>query len=113
MPSLFKRARGLLLCVAMASTAAGQILPAQLSQPASEPAKQAAQDPLGRDTPSGTVFGFLQAAQAGNYSTASQYLQMTNAKRLAQGEELATKLQAAMDRAFTGNLRRISTQPEG
>jgi MscS family membrane protein len=111
--SLFKRARGLLLCVVMASTAAGQLLPAQLSQPASEPAKQAAQDPLGRDTASGTVFGFLQAAQAGNYSTASQYLQMTNAKRLAQGEELATKLQAAMDRAFTGNLRRISTQPEG
>ena len=28
-----------------------------------------AADPLGRDTPSGTLYGFLQAAQAGNYST--------------------------------------------
>jgi MscS family membrane protein len=112
MPSFFKRAHGLLLCLAMASTAAAQ-LPAPLGTPAPEPAKQAAQDPLGRDTPSGTIFGFLQAAQSGNFSTAAQYLQMTNARRLAQGEELATKLELVMDRAFTGNLRRISSQPEG
>jgi MscS family membrane protein len=38
---------------------------------------------------------------------------MTNAKRLSQGDELATKLKVVMDRAFTGNLRRISSQPEG
>jgi MscS family membrane protein len=109
MPSFFKRAHGLLLCVAMAATAAAQLLP---TQPAAAPAK-APQDPLDRDTPSGTVFGFLQAAQAGNYSTAAQYLQMNNSKRLAQGEDLATKLKIVMDRGFTGNLRRISTQPEG
>jgi MscS family membrane protein len=110
MPSFFKRAHGLLLCVAMAATAAAQLLP---TQPAAAPAKQAPQDPLGRDTPSGTVFGFLQAAQAGNYSTAAQYLQMNNSKRLAQGENLATKLKVVMDRGFTGNLRRIGNQPEG
>ena len=38
---------------------------------------------------------------------------MTNAKRAAQGEELATKLKSVMDRAFSGNLRLISNQPEG
>jgi len=73
----------------------------------------ASTDPLGRDTPSGTVFGFLQAAQAGNYNTAAEYLQMSAVKRQSQGADLAAKLKALMDRAFVGSLRRISTQPEG
>jgi MscS family membrane protein len=111
MSSFFTRAQWVLFYVAIATAAAGQLLPTQSGTPA--PAKQATQDPLGRDTPSGAVFGFLQAAQSGNYSTAAQYLQMTNAKRLSQGDELATKLKVVMDRAFTGNLRRISSQPEG
>ena len=38
-------------------------------------------DPLGRETPSGTVLGFLQAAQFGNYKTASDYLQISAARR--------------------------------
>ena len=70
-------------------------------------------DPLGRNTPSGTLYGFLQAAQSGNYSTAAQYLQMSPARRLTQGEDIATKLKLVIDRAFTGDLRRISNQPEG
>ncbi len=113
MSSFFKRAHWLLFCVAISAVAAGQLLPTQLSTPASASANQAAQDPLGRDTPSGTVFGFLQAAQSGNYSTAAQYLQMSNARRLTQGEDLAAKLKVVMDRAFTGNLRAISNQRDG
>jgi MscS family membrane protein len=70
-------------------------------------------DSLGRDTPSGAVLGFLQAAQAGNYRLAADYLQMSVARRQSQGPELATKLKALMDRAFVGSLRRLSTQPEG
>jgi len=110
----FKRASWLLLCVALSVAATGQLLPTQPAQAtgsATQPAP--ASDPLGRTTPSGTVYGFLQAAQSGNYSIAAQYLQMTNARRASQGEELATKLKAVMDRAFSGNLRLISTQPEG
>jgi len=113
MPSFFTRAKWLLFYIAISTVAAGQLLPTQAGASAPTPAKQATQDPLGRDTPSGAVFGFLQAAQAGNYSTAAQYLQMTNARRAAQGDELATKLKVVMDRAFSGNLRRISNQPEG
>ena len=41
-------------------------------------------DELGRGTPSGAVFGFLQAAQAGNYKTAADYLQMSTARRQSQ-----------------------------
>lgn len=69
-------------------------------------------DPLGRETPYGTVFGFLEAAQAGNYSIAAQYLQMSPARRQAQGDALAMKLNVAMNRSFVGNLL-PSKQPEG
>jgi MscS family membrane protein len=113
MASFFKRARWILFCVVLATIAGAQLLPTQLSTPASGTANQAASDPLGRDTPSGTVYGFLQAAQAGNYSTAAQYLQMSNAKRVTQGEDLASKLKLIMDRAFRGDLRRISNQRDG
>jgi MscS family membrane protein len=112
MSSFFKRARWILFYAVLSTAAVGQLLPAQPAK-ATAPTNQATQDPLGRDTPSGTVFGFLQAAESGNYSTAAQYLQMTNAKRLTQGEDLANKLKLVMDRAFTGNLRAISDQRDG
>src|SRR5713226_9129774 len=70
-------------------------------------------DPLGRETPSGTVLGFLQAAQFGNYKTASDYLQFSAARRQSQGPDLAEKLKVLMDRAFVTGLRRLSTSPEG
>jgi MscS family membrane protein len=70
-------------------------------------------DELGRGTPSGTVLGFLQAAQAGNYKTAADYLQLSAARRQSQGPDLAEKLKVLMDRAFVGSLRRLSTSPEG
>jgi len=78
-------------------------------------AKQASQstDGLGRDTPSGTVLGFLQTAQSGNYQAAADYLQMSASRRQQQGADVATKLKDLMDRAFVGRLGRISTNPEG
>jgi len=79
---------------------------------AQEPAPASA-DPLGRDTPSGTVLGFLQAAQAGNYKTAADYLQMSAVRRQSQGADLAEKLKVLMDRTFVGSLRRLSTNSEG
>jgi MscS family membrane protein len=69
-------------------------------------------DQLGRDTPYGTVFGFLQSAQTGDYSIAAQYLQMSPARRQAEGDAVAMKLNTAMNRAFAGSLR-PSRQPEG
>ena len=70
-------------------------------------------DPLGRQTPNGTLFGFLQAAQARDYTTAVRYLQMSPARRDTQGEQIATQLKVDLDRAFVGSLRAISTNPEG
>jgi MscS family membrane protein len=74
---------------------------------------QPASDPLGRDTPSGSVLGFLQAAQNGNYRSAADYLQMSAARRQSQGADVAEKLKILMDRAFVGSLRKLSTRPEG
>ena len=86
----------------------------QLLQPApAANSSKASTDSLGRGTPYGTVFGFLQAAQAGNYGIADQYLQMGAARRQSQGEGLAEKLKTVMDSAFPGSLKRVSTQPEG
>lgn len=70
-------------------------------------------DPLGRSTPHGTVLGFLQVAQKGNYKEAAQYLQLSNTERLARGEELARELHALMDNAFLGRVSAITEHPEG
>ncbi len=82
----------------------------QGSTPGSTSSKSS--DQLGRDTPYGTVYGFLQAAQAGDYSIAAQYLQMSAARRQSEGDAMAMKLYVAMNSAFAGNLR-PSRQPEG
>ena len=114
--SLLTRALWLPLCLAMILSArAYQVLPGQPSAGGNgtAPANGAAADPLGRNTPSGTLYGFLQAAQSGSYSIAGQYLQMSPARRLTQGEDIAAKLKLVIDRSFSGDLRRISSQPEG
>ena len=86
----------------------------QILQPSTTPAGSTTlADPLGRGTPSGSVLGFLQAAQSGNYKIAAQYLQMSAAHRQSEGEQTATKLKLVMDRAFAGSLKHVSTQPEG
>jgi MscS family membrane protein len=87
---------------------------AQLLQPATENNKtdSAPVDPLGRQTPNGTLFGFLQAVQAESYGKAALYLQMSPARRDALGEKLANELKAVLDRAFVGSLRSIGNNPE-
>jgi MscS family membrane protein len=84
----------------------------QSAAPANSSPKAPA-DALGRDTPYGTVFGFLQAAQSGNYGIAAQYLQLSGARRQSEGESVAANLKVVMDRAYAGSLKSVSTQPEG
>jgi MscS family membrane protein len=70
-------------------------------------------DPLGRDTPSGTVLGFLQAGQNGTFKTAADYLQLSATRRQSQGPDLAEKVKALMDRAFVGSVQHLSKRGEG
>jgi MscS family membrane protein len=81
--------------------------------PAAKPAESPATDPLGRTTPRGTVIGFLQAAQSAHLDSAAQYFQQTRARHPANQDELVTQLKALMDRAYVGNINRISDLPEG
>ncbi|MGA7769941.1 MAG: mechanosensitive ion channel family protein [Candidatus Sulfotelmatobacter sp.] len=96
-------------CLTSARTALSQALPS--STPATT-AATAPVDPLGRTTPSGTMLGFLQAAQSGDYGIAAQYLQMSAARRQSEGEQLATKLKVVLDSAFTGRFKNF-TQADG
>ncbi len=96
-------------CLISADAALGQALPLP-SPPKAAPNGTA--DPLGRATPSGTMLGFLQAAQAGDYGIAAQYLQLNPARRQSEGEQLATKLKVVLDQAFTGRFNNF-TQSDG
>jgi MscS family membrane protein len=102
----------LILCVLIRLPAWGQITLQEPSE-TKKPAQTSPTDPLGRDTPNGTLFGFLQAMQNGSYLTGAQYLQMSPARRAREGELVARELKALLDGAFVGSLRSISTSPEG
>jgi MscS family membrane protein len=96
-------------CLISADAAFGQALPLPAPGPA---APNATVDPLGRTTPSGAMLGFLQAAQAGDYGIAAQYLQMSPARRQSEGEQMASKLKVVLDLAFTGRFNNF-TQADG
>lgn len=110
-----KRLSLFLLCLALAAPGWGQKSLTQILQPPSAAKADASApvDPLGRQTPNGTLFGFLQAVQTGNYLNAAQYLQLSPARRESQGEQVAIALKTVLDRAFVGSLKSISTNPEG
>jgi MscS family membrane protein len=94
------------------TTLSAQTALTQALQPSSAPPANAATDPLGRNTPSNSVLGFLKASTAGDDSIAAQYLQMNPAHRQAEGEQTAKKLKFVLDRVFVGNYSRFN-QPEG
>jgi MscS family membrane protein len=112
MDSFLKRAT-LLLCLAVCGTAWGQSLPLPLGKTAPATPANSSSDPLNRDTPSGTLFGFLEAAQSRSFTTAAQYFQMPAAKRQAEGADLALKLKMVMDTAFQGSLKKVSSEANG
>jgi len=105
-----------LLSVALVAWSIPSSAQASITQ-ALQPAAPAAaanntNDPLGRNTPSNSILGFLKAAQAGDYSIAAQYLQMSPARRQSEGEQIAAKLKFALDHSFAGSLSHYN-QPEG
>jgi len=113
--SSFPRTKTLLLltlCLVVALPLTAQSpLSGMLSPSSSTP--NSPTDPLGRNTPSGSILGFLQAAQSGNYSIAAQYLQMNPARRQSEGEQIANHLNAVLNSpAFSGRVGTF-TQPEG
>src|SRR5713226_9436786 len=81
---------------------------------ATTPSVAAPADPLelGRETPRGTVIGFIKAAQSENYGVAVQYFETRRAS-LEREEELAQQLLAILNARFVGSLDSITNDPTG
>jgi len=81
--------------------------PPATATPAAAPEK----DPLGRDTPRGTVVGFLAAARKENFEAAASYL---NAGPPDSGvTTLARQLYVVLDSRLPARLAELSDRPDG
>jgi MscS family membrane protein len=104
-----------LLALAVSIPAAGQFSfspPGSASSPTPTPAEPAA-DPYGRETPHGCFFGFLHAAEKGNYELAATFLQIP-ASMTKEREEIARQVQVVFDhRLDTSRLDLVSRNPLG
>jgi MscS family membrane protein len=84
--------------------------PAKAAEPGIPP------DSLGRETPRGTLLGFIKAAQDERYNVATQYFQPTPGRRRhteEDDEELAEQLLAILNQKFAGALDLASRDPLG
>jgi MscS family membrane protein len=70
-------------------------------------------DPLGRETPFGTMTGFSSAVHRDDFSAAGQYLEGAGRRNALQAESLARDLSALLDRYFTQSLTTLSMTPSG
>jgi MscS family membrane protein len=72
---------------------------------------KATEDPLGRSTPQGTVFGFLKSATQGDYERALHYL---NTKKTGPGvQKTIDALETILERGISGKLTLLNPKPEG
>jgi len=88
-----------------------QIPPAQTPTAAPE-ATPAPKDALGRDTPRGTVLGFLNTARRGDDSIARQYLDSRNTTD-ASAATLSHQLFVVLDARLRASLNQLNDLPEG
>jgi MscS family membrane protein len=84
-----------------------QVAPAATPSPLAAPAK----DALGRDTPRGTVLGFMNAAREGRDTAAPLYLNTTLRDKAAI--ELAHQLFVVLDSRLPARLNELSDRVEG
>ena len=73
-------------------------------------------DPLGRETPRGTLVGFIKAAQEEHYVLAIEYFQPPASRRRRSeqdDEELAAQLLSIFNQKFAGALELTSRDPLG
>jgi len=106
----------LALGLGSATVANGQAVPHAAAIPTATPSSPAApSDPLelGRETPRGTVIGFIRAAQSENYDVAVQYFEVARRASVEREQELAKELLAILNARFRGPLDSITNDPMG
>jgi MscS family membrane protein len=86
-------------------------LPTSAAPPPSKAERTATIDPLGRETPRGTVIGLLQYGERQDFATAARYLQLDPDQGIDL-VQLAKELQALHTR-FKGNIDLLSDDPNG
>src|SRR5579862_2083738 len=80
-----------------------------------QPPAAETKDPLGRDTPQGSIFRFLEACHARDYSKAAYYLdlrRMSPPDRAKAGPDLARQLEDLLDDT-PFDIATLSRDPEG
>ena len=82
-----------------------------MEPPAPAVQEPAADDPLGRSTPQGTVLGFMRAMSREDDERAVEYLDTKQPPKRA--EQLAQELQYVLDTGLSGNLASLSRDPQG
>jgi MscS family membrane protein len=110
----------LLVAILLGSSAAvfPQIpgLTAPQPAPVAQPAPAVPPDSLGRETPRGTLLGFIKAAQEEKYAVAIEYFQPPPSRRRRSeqdDEELAVQLLTIFNQKFSGALELTSRDPLG
>lgn len=88
-------------------------MPTVIAQNQAPDASPRAYDPLRRESPRGTVLGFLDAVHRDDYATAMQYLQIVPSKPKSVSMDLARQLGVVMDLKYQGRSVGLSDQPEG
>src|SRR5580700_5916214 len=74
------------------------------------------QDPLHRESPRSSVYSFLEACHARNYSQAWRYIDLRNAppaQRSQNGPQLAQQLEQILDRDVRFDVASLSGDPDG
>src|SRR3954470_19099519 len=97
--------------VLLAQTPATPPVPPSAAAPRTAAPPALPSDTLGRDTPRGTVLGFMNAGREGRTDVARLYLDTRLRDQAAI--ELAQRLYAVLDRRLSTRITDISDQPEG
>jgi MscS family membrane protein len=85
--------------------------PGNQSNATAQPQAQSPVDPLGRETPRGSVMGFLAAARGGDFELAGEYLDTT--LKGANAAELTRQLFVVLDARLPARVRQVSGDPDG
>jgi MscS family membrane protein len=97
------------LCLLLCSASWSQAPPTGAAP--AESKTETPQDTLGRNTPRGTVLGFISASRKGNAEISVLYL--NTSLRGAPAQNLARQLATVLDRRLPARLNQLSDKPEG
>jgi MscS family membrane protein len=113
--SAFQKLFVLLLTLGVGSAAILNAQTAQHAAPSGALSASAPSDPLelGRETPRGTVIGFIRTAQNENYDVAVQYFEIGRRASVEREQVLAQELFAILNARFRGPLDSITNDPSG